>query len=452
MFLDGRPLRDNPLDARYFVDRGSVLDRLKRTVDGRYNALLLGDRGSGKTSTLAQLAFRLREAERPVVFVDASLAADPRAVVEFIRRELGLAPTISQAWREMFRQAFVPAPNLSVDSQLVEAVRALAPAAEGPAAEPVPILLDGLTNAQNAYTLFGRLRDELWRLPYTWVVSGEPSQEPQLLAAPADAFFDIVVRLEPLSLEEAQRLIMLRLDGDPFDVNGLVGAVTETPRQLLGAARAVALDQRSPDEVLDERRELEKRRLGRAEQMAFSELAALGRPVSASDEDFLQRMGWTRPRAVKVLKDLEALRLVRSTTAPSPGSGRPKVVYVPSTEIVPAGSFLLTAAQEVEDDLETLRRRIANAIPDGAYWRDLLARGAFEENRRVLMLRPEVFKPVSDSYRWFHELNQDVPLGAPIPLDQIQPLRDGIDQVAHASGALRALITELSHAGDRDSG
>jgi hypothetical protein len=105
---------------------------------------------------------------------------------------------------------------------------------------------------------------------------------------------------------------------------------------------------------------------------------------------------------------------------------------------------LLLAALDLEDDIETLRRRIAQSIPRMVYWRDLLARGVFEEHRRTLMQRPAVFKAVSDAYRWFHELNQATPLDTPIGADQLEPLNAGLRQVADASGALRDLIVELA--------
>jgi hypothetical protein len=40
--------------------------------------------------------------------------------------------------------------------------------------------------------------------------------------------------------------------------------------------------------------------LGRPHAMAMAELEALG-GASASDEEFLRRLGWTRPRASQVL-------------------------------------------------------------------------------------------------------------------------------------------------------
>lgn len=105
---------------------------------------------------------------------------------------------------------------------------------------------------------------------------------------------------------------------------------------------------------------------------------------------------------------------------------------------------LMVAVLELEDDIETLRRRIAHAVPRMVYWRDLLARGVFERHRRTLMERPALFKLVSDSYRWFHELNESVPLGTTIGADDVKQLQAGLRQVEDASAALQALRVEVS--------
>jgi TIR domain-containing protein len=105
---------------------------------------------------------------------------------------------------------------------------------------------------------------------------------------------------------------------------------------------------------------------------------------------------------------------------------------------------LLTAALELRENIEELRRRVARAIPTGVYWRDLLVWNVFETHRQLLLRRaPKVFEPVSAAYLWLRELNEDVPLGDPIPPDKVAGLRDGVDQLQHASQTLGTLVGEL---------
>jgi predicted ArsR family transcriptional regulator len=59
--------------------------------------------------------------------------------------------------------------------------------------------------------------------------------------------------------------------------------------------------------------------------MLAVELEALG-GASASDDRLLSRMGWTRPRAVQVLAEMEKAGLVTASSEKT-GQGRPRKVY-----------------------------------------------------------------------------------------------------------------------------
>lgn len=79
--------------------------------------------------------------------------------------------------------------------------------------------------------------------------------------------------------------------------------------------------------------ELERRAslLGRSESMAVVELLGLGRPASAHDPELLERLGWTRPYAQRILSRLESAGLVRSIPERSGERvGRPRKLYEPN--------------------------------------------------------------------------------------------------------------------------
>jgi predicted ArsR family transcriptional regulator len=67
--------------------------------------------------------------------------------------------------------------------------------------------------------------------------------------------------------------------------------------------------------------------------MLASELEALGW-ASASDERLLTRMGWTRPRVVQVVAELESRGLVQMREE-NTGRGRPRKLY----RLTPAAEF-----------------------------------------------------------------------------------------------------------------
>src|SRR3954470_22521706 len=77
-----------------------------------------------------------------------------------------------------------------------------------------------------------------------------------------------------------------------------------------------------------------ERAAGRAGAMLVTEMEGRG-PVSAGDDALLQTLGWTRPRAVAMLKKLEAEEIVPSLDERADGPGRPRRLY----ELLPASRF-----------------------------------------------------------------------------------------------------------------
>ena len=295
--LSQRPLLATAADAALFVDREPELTKLRRAVELGLNTLLLGERGSGKTSLVHQLERTLEADGTAVDFVDAGSTPDPAALMDAISGDV--------------------------------------PEGGGRAV----VLVDGAP-PEVAHGLFGRLRDEVWQLPLTWVVTGDAAKRAAYLEPPADAFFDSVVVLDDLPLEAAETLLLRRIDGaGPGDdaeagvLRDLASALAEstrprTPRQLLAAARDVLLAD-DPAKTVDAAGVRQRRAaaLGRPHAVLLAELEALG-PSSASDPELLDRLGWTRARAVQVLRDLEREGLVTATVDRSgTGPGRPPKLY-----------------------------------------------------------------------------------------------------------------------------
>ncbi len=315
MTLTGRPLLDNRVDAELFVGRAAELDALRAAMRRRLNVLVLGAPGVGRTTLLRALMYRSRRS----------------ATLHYVRgegRQTG-ADLLDQIAREV----------LDTD-QVGDPLTALRRAPDAPGVSV--IVLDDVTAAAG-FELFGRLRDELWELGHIWVVGSAESNRGSLLLPPADAFFERVLDLGPLSPAEGGELLARRTDTwTPRAAERIATAADGNPRRILTLAREVldGLDALanvhdvSPadaaavlDRVLDEvaRRNAALRALGRPEAMLASELDALG-AASASDDALLDRLGWTRARAVQVLGTLERAGLVVSAEVKN-GPGRPKKVF-----------------------------------------------------------------------------------------------------------------------------
>lgn len=324
--LSGRPLRDSRLDRKLYSKRREHALLTKGAEQG-LNVLVVGERGSGKTTLLRQVALDLREHDTPAVFVDGKLATDAYSLLELVRHQLGRAPNLLEAVRERYVGVWQPRPNLGQATMLLDLIAALQPV-EG---QPRTVLLvDGVPSTDDAHTLFGRLRDELWQLPFTWIVAVDERDRAALLRPPADAFFDRLISLEPLDEQEQERLLRKRVKvDDKKALRPMLEASGGNPRRLLALARDALEGGTVVEDVLAARATREQRasELGRPASMLLAELEARG-AASASDEELLRSLGWTRTRAVQVFSELEDAGLVTSETEKGP-TGRPRKIYRP---------------------------------------------------------------------------------------------------------------------------
>jgi GTPase SAR1 family protein len=303
--LDPRPLYDNPADACLFV-RSEALERALRALESGLNVLIVGERGAGKTSLLNALSSELRGQDRPVRLLNV---AEDRSTADILRRIAG-----------------------------VESGDPLQSLAELAREQPdTVVLVDGLLDAAVAYDLFGRMRDRLWELPFTWAAAVDAVAADVVRAPPADAFFPVVV--EPPRLNEQQRKALLGKRLDPSGPKSLVAEIAavgpENPRRLLDVARRVVIDEIPVSVAANLDAAQRAAQLGRPHSMLFAELEAIGE-ASPTDPELLRRMGWTRQRISKVLEELESEGLVTARDERQTVRGRPRRLYRVAAPWVPS--------------------------------------------------------------------------------------------------------------------
>jgi hypothetical protein len=312
--LRNRPLRATVPDSRLWVDRAEERSAVLRAIGLGFNVLLLGDPGAGKTSFLNWLAHDIEEDRRIALPVSARRAEHPQDLLNEIttRLEHGEPRPLSR-----------PPLGDSVDA----AYQALLHASS---AGGRPIVLVDDVPGRLGHELFGRMRDELWTLNLQWVVAGRSEDEGVLLLPPADAFFETVRYLEPLSFPKVETLVSLR-DPEGMLPPPVITAIAENsngnPATALRLARQAI---ESPDPraavhrgtIVDQVAEA----LGRPAARLADELARSG-PASPSDPELLRRLGWSRPRAYQVFQELEKAGFVAATEERSGRPGRPRKTY-----------------------------------------------------------------------------------------------------------------------------
>jgi hypothetical protein len=303
--LSGRPLTGSPVDLRRFVDRKQELDRTWQSLARRANVLVVGQRGAGKTSFLRKLEAEIGKTDAlgDAVYVDGSAAGSVDELLSMIAWRLGLAPPAADS------AGFGGHGAVGV----IERLRSLGPEVESPL--PTAILLDE-PPPDVAHTLFGRLRDEVWQLPYTWAVAVDAVDRSRVLQAPADAFFGSVVELGELEPADALALLRNRVGTElaTAELEQLVELGGGNPRRLIALAREALIDGVPVSRLATGARRRENALDGLSDSArrvaAFLEDAG---PRSASDSDLLTHFGWTRNRAVQVLNELADAGVVTSS-------------------------------------------------------------------------------------------------------------------------------------------
>jgi hypothetical protein len=332
--LSNRPLFATLADSHHFVWSQGATALRNALVIGR-NTLVIGAHGSGKTTSLHMVEFNLQEQHgRPVAFASLAGLDDANAVALAVH-----AAAVERAWLSQPSPESMAAVITGADP--MAPLRLLRQLRDCP--KDAIFLLDDVGASAGA-ALFGRLRDELWQMPFTWAAATLPDEASAMVTPPADAFFERRVFLGDLTPDERQKLLDLRREKrrdrlTSAQARELARTGPGNARQLIELARHAGAGGPAPEALSAGA----SRRMARAEEaggrpgtILISGMEGLG-PVSASDPRLLDRIGWDRPRAARTLAKLEQAGVVRSYLEPREGRiGRPRKLY----ELSPVDDFV----------------------------------------------------------------------------------------------------------------
>lgn len=328
MLLSQRPLAATPPDvALTITSRADAAERIVRNVDRDRNVLVLGSRGSGRSSLLSLVEHQLRLSDRGVRRVDAGPWSDTSAFLAVLSAALGQDPRrpatrtvnmVEEMSYPFVRRVEVPVGVTEVDARrVVDAARE----AVGESGRHIVMLVDNL-GVPVARDVFGRFRDTLWAAPLTWVAAGDRERD-GYLDEPADAFWEHVEWLDGIDRGEIRELVQRRVAvagrGDP-DAKAFTKKLVEelaerlagaTPREVVRACAEIA-EGGGPTVAFGAVDRLSRAQDagGRSAGVLLAELERIGRPVHAGDRELLDRVGLTRPRVVQLLTALEKAGLV----------------------------------------------------------------------------------------------------------------------------------------------
>jgi hypothetical protein len=329
--MPSQPLAQSQADQRRFTDRRSETDAILRAVAASQPVLVLGERGSGRTSLLNHVAWRLaRQKEpRPAVIVNGELANTPSQLLGIlVARVQRLAePGGSRTrWIEDLQALSMPDGPFGQVAQpaiVIELVDLLAERL-GALEHPVCLMVDGIAPTV-AHGVFGGLRNELWALAgVAWVVAGDSGAETLYLEPPADAFFEHTIRLGPLTDSDAAKLLRAHVpELTATEIERAVAVAEGNPRRLLRAAADIQAGTAPVRSSAGKVKE-QAAAVGGPLAGAIVEYLAANGPTGASDERMLRQIGASRQRASQLMHELESAGLLETIESREPGRrGRP---------------------------------------------------------------------------------------------------------------------------------
>ena len=189
---------------------------------------------------------------------------------------------------------------------------------------PACLMVDGIAPTV-AHGVFGSLRNELWALQgATWVVAGDSAAETLYLEPPADAFFEHIIKLGPLTDADAAKLLRAHVPAlIDNDIERAIAVAEGNPRRLLRAAGDIQAGISPVRLVAHEFAERATAVAGLLAGAIVGYLAAHG-PTAASDETMLRQIAASRQRASQLMHELESAGLLETIEQHEPGRrGRP---------------------------------------------------------------------------------------------------------------------------------
>jgi hypothetical protein len=327
-----RPLTRSRADQRHFVDRTSETREVLRAVADGQPVLVLGEPGSGRTSLLNHVAWRLagQSDPRESVVVSGELAHSPAQLLGVLAARLQrlAEPGASRGrWLQELQALALPDGPFGEVAQpaiLMELIDLLGDRL-AELNRAICIMIDGISPTV-AHAVFGSLRNELWALEgAAWVVAGDTAAGPLYREPPADAFFARTVELAPLSPADSGKLLRAHIPELTKEqiAQAIAADGSGNPRRLLRAAADIQAGIRPTVSATDA---VAQRAVDLAGPLAGRLTAYLADhgPAAASDDRLLRQVGASRQRVSQLMHQLESAGLLETLEAREPGRrGRP---------------------------------------------------------------------------------------------------------------------------------
>ncbi len=333
--LSDRPILPTAYDMDLFVGRANEFEKAIEVIFYGENLLIIGDRGSGKTSFLNYLKYFVSRKDLLWKYRTETKKILPIFIDFFehgeqFTREVFLQSLIKGIFRELSKNEQLKN-TLSVSEKwikektdFIETLDMLQNLSMRIYDEGYHLIyfydnLDKI-NGRDIWTSLRGIRDALWVMQFSLVFSLASNQFKYIYKPPLDRFFPYIIRLGPLSRRDIKKFIDKRLGPNFHITNDVLDLIIERTQ---GNPLSILLIIRSAYESLGPEKEGKKISFTISDldsnykfnlSKYMSQLSSSHKNVmqylmkydgvSASDKEFIKEIGLGRSRLTQILKEL----------------------------------------------------------------------------------------------------------------------------------------------------
>lgn len=327
--LHSRPLLTSPSLNRLFVKKRDELEIATKAINNRYNILITGERGSGKTTFLYKLLSMADElAIMPIIVDVAAYVGDAKDFINYLlmllvektKKQRNLSVHMQEEIYDSLsdlslsyniKKYNAEKINLPIDmfdekyavmQKMAEILRNLSDNGS-----QLYFFVDNLSMQPDLFAkIFGQLRDYLWDLDIRFVVTCNKDLLSRIYVPPFSSFFEIVIEFKSWSMSEINRLLKLR----NFNKSSLTESIHRlsggNPHIAISIARSVVLDDLNKEDIVKSLllREKIQNSFSSSEKIVMDHISKYG-SVSSSNTDLIKATKLGRTRLVQILKKLK---------------------------------------------------------------------------------------------------------------------------------------------------
>lgn len=346
-----RPLLSLEDDKRYFTDFEDETQKILLTINTNENALIIGDRGSGKTSLFNHIIYHLKKNNETVPIRMNALRMEKFDQTSFLSDllfELVDVMNKYESHTDKFKKTLVK----MAESGLLGLPGTNIPNTTGSKLnydfsrkDDVDTLLNRLSTLVNSlrkqgitlcillddsdkigsdviWSTFRGIRDSLWELRISIIMTVLPNQVSEITKPPLDHFFQYWIKLKPFDKIKTKEFLKKRLTDSGILVEVEDDAVDRIVEKTKGNPRSLAeifkyIFENNPSLKIITKEQVEN--FGIPYSPSFSDIERavfnylIHKPyTSASSEDFVKNIGVSRSRIAQILNELKDKQLIAS--------------------------------------------------------------------------------------------------------------------------------------------